>query len=148
MNRFRYPAALCLLFVAWLAGCGGGGVTNPITIEIQPSITESVDVGKTIDYTAFLGNDTNNQGVTWTISGTNCSGGGVGVMGGCGELTNNQPLSVTYVAPTGISAGLSVTLTATSAAQKSVTKTATINVVLVPTFSTIDAAGWEERRAL
>lgn len=131
MNRFRYPAALCLLFVAWLAGCGGGGgVTNPITIEIQPSITESVDVGKTIDYTAFLGNDTTNQGVTWSVSGTNCSGVG------CGTLTNSQPLSVTYVAPTGISAALSVTLTATSKAQTSVTKTATINVVLAPAFST------------
>ena len=137
MIRFRYPAALCLLFVAWLAGCGGGGVANPITIEIQPSITESVDVGKTLNYTAFLGNDTTNQGVTWTITGTNCSGGAVGVMGGCGELTNNQALSVTYVAPTGISAGLSVTLTATSKAQKTVTATETINVVLSPTFSTI-----------
>lgn len=131
MIRFRYPAALFLLFVAWLAGCGGGGVTNPISIELQPSISESVDVGKTINYTAFLGNDTKNQGVTWTLTGTNCSGAG------CGTLTNQQPLSVTYTAPSGISAGLSVTLTATSVAQKTITKTAAINVVLAPTFSTI-----------
>ena len=140
MKRLRFPAAPFLLCLWWLAGCGGGGGTtvNPITIEIQPSTAQSVDVGGTINYTAFLANDTNNQGVQWSLptSGTACSGNG------CGTLTNavSQPPSVTYVAPTGISAALSVTLTATSVAQTKVTATANINVVLAPAFSTTTLA--------
>jgi len=129
MSRSGYAAALCLTCLAWIAGCGGGAA-NVISIEIQPSTAQSVDIGGVLNFTAYLANDTANRGVTWSLSGTSCSGTG------CGTLTNSQPLSVTYTAPTNIAAGLSVTLTATSVAQSNQTKTATINVVLAPAFST------------
>jgi len=110
-----------------LTSCGGGG--TPITIEIQPSGAQSVDEGGTLNYTATLGNDTKNEGVTWTLSGSSCAGTG------CGTLANSTNLSVTYQAPPSISSSISATLTATSVAQKSVTTTSTITVVLAPTFS-------------
>lgn len=138
MRRWGRPAAFLLacLGVALLSGCHGGGTANAITIEIIPPETgTSVDVGTTtpLNFTAALGDDTTNAGVTWKLSGTNCSGTG------CGTLSNQQKLSVSYTppaAPLPSSAALSVTLTATSVAQTSVTQTATITVQPLPTFTT------------
>lgn len=124
------------LGAALLSGCHGGGAANTITIEIIPPTTgTSVDVGTTapLNFTAALGEDTQNKGVTWKISGSSCSGTG------CGTLSNQQSLSVSYTppaAPLPSSAALSVTLTATSVEQTSVTQTATINVEPLPTFTT------------
>jgi Putative Ig domain len=132
-------AGLALYLVACagivsLLGCGGGN-SNPITIEIVPPSTgTSVDVGSTqaLTFTALLGADIKNKGVTWKLTGTSCSGTG------CGTLSNATPLSVVYTAPTVLpsAAALSVTLTATSVATTSVTQTATITVEPVPTFAT------------
>lgn len=138
MKRLRLAAAfgMACLGVALLSGCHGGGAGNTITIEIIPPATgTSVDVGTTtpLNFTAALGDDTTNAGVTWKLSGTNCSGTG------CGTLSNSQKLSVTYTpppAPLPSSAALSVTLTATSVAQTGVTQTATISVQPLPTFTT------------
>jgi hypothetical protein len=127
---------MACLGVALLSGCHGGGAGNAITIEIIPPATgTSVDVGTTtpLNFTAALGDDTTNAGVTWKLSGTSCSGTG------CGTLSNTQKLSVSYTppaAPLPSSAALSVTLTATSVAQKGVTQTATITVNPLPTFTT------------
>ena len=139
MKRLGLPAAFMLACfgVALLSGChGGGAAASSITIEIIPPATgTSVDVGATtpLNFTASLGDDTTNAGVTWKLSGTNCSGNG------CGTLSNAQKLSVSYTpppAPLPSSAALSVTLTATSVAQTSVTQTATISVDPLPTFIT------------
>lgn len=138
MRRWGVPAAFALacLSVALLSGCHGGGAANTITIEIIPPATgTSVDVGTAapLNFTAALGDDPTNAGVTWKLSGSTCSGTG------CGTLSNQQKLSVAYTppaAPLPSSAALSVTLTATSVAQTSVTQTATITVEPLPTFST------------
>jgi hypothetical protein len=128
--------ALACLGVALLSGCHGGGAANAITIEIIPPTTgTSVDVGSTtpLNFTAALGEDTTNAGVTWKLSGSSCSGTG------CGTLSNQQKLSVSYTpppAPLPSSVALSVTLTATSVAQTNVTQTATITVEPLPTFTT------------
>ncbi len=131
--------ALCFLACAGimiLCGCGGGGSANAITIEIVPPATgNSVDVGsaQTLTFTAQLGGDTANKGVTWKLTGSaGCSGAG------CGTLSGVAPLSVTYTAPTALptTSALTVTLTATSVASTSVTATATITVEPAPTFST------------
>ncbi len=136
MKRLALAAAFFLtcMGMSLLAGCGGGSAST-ITIEIIPPATgASVDVGATqpLNFTAALGDDTTNAGVTWKLSGTTCSGDG------CGTLSNQGKLSVSYTpppAPLPSSAALSVTLTATSVAQKSVTQTATIVVEPLPTFS-------------
>ncbi len=137
MRRLGLTAALGLacLSVALLIGCHGGA-TNAITIEIIPPATGvSVDVGATapLNFTAALGDDTTNAGVTWKLTGSDCSGSG------CGTLSSPQALSVSYLpppAPLPSSAALSVTLTATSVAQTSVTQTTTITVEPLPTFAT------------
>jgi Putative Ig domain len=134
MRRLGLAAAFALAGAALLGGCGGGSSTT-ITIEIIPPATGvSVDVGATqaLNFTAALGDDTTSAGVTWKLSGTSCSGSG------CGTLSNQDKLSVSYTPPTALpsSAALSVTLTATSAAQTSVTQTATITVEPLPTFTT------------
>jgi len=130
-----YLAALFLVCLAALgiAGCGGGSST--IVIEIQPSGAQTVDEGGVINFTAIVGGDTTGKGVDWTkkgLTGTNCGGT---PASGCGTLSNITSSSATYTAPTGISAGISVTETVVSVADPSVTQTITIDVVLAPTFS-------------
>jgi len=133
MKRVR-RGCLAALFVACfsvlLAGCHGGAGT--IVIELQPSGAQTVDEGGIVNYTAIVGGDTQSQGVTWKLTGTNCGGT---PATGCGTLTNSTSSSVTYTAPTGISASITATLTATSVTNKAATQTSTITVVLAPTFS-------------
>jgi hypothetical protein len=121
---------LVCLFAAVLPGCGGGSTT--IVIELQPSGAQTIDEGGVINFTAIVGGDTTGKGVTWKLTGTNCGGT---PANGCGTLSNSTTSSVTYTAPTGISAGISATLTATSVTQASITQTSTISIVLAPTFS-------------
>ena len=136
----RVCVALCFLACAGIAifcGCGGGGSSTTITIEIVPPATgNSVDVGSTqaLTYTALVAGDTKNAGVTWKLTGSNCSGTG------CGTLSNTTAQSVTYTAPTALpsTTALSVTLTATSITNTSITATETISVEPAPTFLTTE----------
>jgi Putative Ig domain len=131
VQRMYVAAFFVVCFIAAvLAGCGGSGET--IVIELQPSGAQTVDVGGVINYTAIVGGDTRNGGVTWKLTGTNCGGT---PATGCGTLTNSTSTSVTYTAPTGISASITATLTATAVDRASITQTSTITVELAPTFS-------------
>jgi large repetitive protein len=132
----RFFALRCFSVAALLVVCLGalllescsssGG--EPISIGLTPP-TASVDQGQQENFTANLANDLFNQGVTWTLTGTNC------VTTGCGALTNVTTTSVTYTAPSGLASSLSVTLTATAVANTTATKTATITVELPLTFT-------------
>lgn len=143
MKRLGLAAAFSVTFaMAFLAGCGGGSGSS-ISIEIIPpqivtplgtQLGTTVDAGSTqaLTYTATLADDIKNEGVTWALTGSSCSGNG------CGTLSNATKYSVAYTpppAPLPSSAALSVTLTATSVAQTSVTQTVTINVETLPTFT-------------
>jgi Putative Ig domain len=124
-------AAVCLSILL-LGGCRSSAPA--ITVQIQPTSSISIDEGQPLSFTATVANDTLNQGVSWSLlqtSSTTCSGTG------CGILKNATNSSVTYVAPTGISAEESITLTAASVSQPTATATATISVVLPVTFTTI-----------
>jgi Putative Ig domain len=137
MKRSGLAAAfgLACISLALLGGChGGSGISTTIEI-IPPASGESVDVGTTapLNFSATLGDDTTNAGVTWKLTGSSCSGDG------CGTLANAQKFSVSYVPPTALpssTTALSVTLTATSVSQSSATQTTTINVEPLPTFTT------------
>jgi Putative Ig domain len=121
-------ALLSSLAVSFLASCGGG---SGVTLEVIPNTTQTVDQGQIIQFSAVLGNDTKNLGVTWKpLTGTGCAGTG------CGTLTNVTKTSVTYTAPTNSSVALSVSLEAVANADSGVNKTTTISVVLPPTFTT------------
>src|SRR6201993_306106 len=126
------PAFLTLacIVIAFTAGCGGGGSSNKITVEIIPGTTQMIDPGQSLTFMATLANDTSNQGVMWQFTGTSCSGAG------CGTLTNATSSSVLYTAPSGISATLSVSLQAVSLADKNATATVAISVVIAPSFGT------------
>ena len=123
----------CAAFLL-LSGCGSSGGAS-ITVQITPA-TASVDQGQTLAFTANLANDLRNQGVTWTVSGSNCTGVTGAGTSGCGALSNVTTSGVTYTAPTGLSGSLSVTLTATAIANTTATKTATITVEQPLTFTT------------
>lgn len=117
----RFLAPLALLFAIYTAsGCAS---SPPISVGLTPSSAQTVQQGQTVSVSAIVANDTSSKGVTWSLSGSSCSGAT------CGSLTNQSATSVTYDAPTSIPADLTVRITATSIAQGS--KSASI-VVTVP----------------
>lgn len=122
-------AACCVIL---LGGCHNTGTA--VSVQVQPTSSVSLDEGQSINFTATVANDTLNKGVSWSVNQSTTTGGCSG--SGCGTLSNVTNASVTYTAPTGLSAGISVTLTVASVTQPSATATATINVVLPPQFTT------------
>jgi hypothetical protein len=83
----------------------------------------SLNPGATVTITATLTHDTNNQGVTWTLSGP-------------GQLSGNTTTSVVYTAPANISTAATATVTATSIANSSITATESITLNAVLTIAT------------
>jgi len=138
----NFGASMLALAVSFLAvGCGGSSSNITITLT-TPGGVLSIDESQTgattepvLDFTASVGGDTANKGVTWSLTkNTSCGNSGQG-QGDCGTLSNSTPFTVTYTPPSNLSATLSVTLTATSVTDPSVTKTATISVVLPVQFT-------------
>ena len=121
---------LCLLLFV-LGGCGGNSAGSTPTIKLLPGLAQDVDQGQSISYTAAVSDDTSNQGVSWKLTGPNCSGDS------CGTFSNTTTGGVTYTAPTGLLTQITVTLTATARVNNTTTATTTINVVLPPTFTTL-----------
>ncbi|PYT96707.1 MAG: hypothetical protein DMG36_00025 [Acidobacteria bacterium] len=128
---------IALLGVTFTAGCGSSG--PPISVNLSPSSTQSVQQGQTVSISATLGNDASNKGVTWSLSATGCTGAA------CGSLTNQAATSVTYNAPTSIPSDLTVTVTATSVTRPmkfaSLTITVPATVVTIQNKVTKLAAG-------
>src|SRR5690348_583844 len=92
----------------------GAGISVAIT---PPSF--GLTLSRSVTLTATVTNDSSGKGVTWTVSGTSCSGSA------CGTLTSASAFSVTYTAPN--VAGV-YTVTATSVADNTRLSTATIGV--------------------
>ncbi|HXA77106.1 MAG TPA: Ig domain-containing protein [Candidatus Acidoferrales bacterium] len=147
MKRMRLAAAFCL--AGWglviLSGCGGGS-NLMISVEVQ-SVTGILNMDETplgsttpntLGFTATVGGDTKALGVAWTFQPKQggCAGSGLAV-GDCGTLTNNSPFGVTYTAPA-ITATTAVIILATSNADTTITKTATLSIVLPAVFATTE----------
>src|ERR1700686_385669 len=106
------------LGVAWSAACfalmllsGCHSSNAAVSVQILPGTSISIDEGQSTNFTASVTNDIHNQGVTWSLvqtASTVCSGSG------CGTLSNATNASVTYTAPPNLTAGESITLTATA----------------------------------
>jgi hypothetical protein len=121
-------ALVAFLCVTMISSCGGGN--GSITLAVTPK-TASMDQGQSLLFVATLGNDTNNQGVTWQpLTGSGCAGTS------CGTLTNVTTTSVTYTAPSGLTTGITVSLEAIAKANGNVTSTSTVTIVLPVTFTT------------
>jgi hypothetical protein len=117
---------LILMFsvLSFLCGCGGGNQAQKISVSLSPSAQTSIDQGQALNFTAQVTNDTSGAGVTWSMSGTSCSGTA------CGTFSNKTTTSATYNAPTSVSASMTVTILATSVTNT--TKSASSNVVVSP----------------
>jgi hypothetical protein len=124
-----FPALvfLSLLAAVLVSGCASSG--PPVSVSLSPSSTQSVQQGQTVSISAIVPNDLSNKGVTWSLSGTGCTGTA------CGSLTNQTATSLTYNAPTAIPSNLTVTVTATSVANPS--KFASIIIAVPATVVTI-----------
>jgi len=122
-------ALLGMAFFAALVAASCGKSTPPIiSVQISPSASQSVDQGQSLNVTVTLGNDVGGAGVTWALTGTGCSGSS------CGTLSNPTKTAVIYVAPTGLTTALTVTLTATSVTDPIASSSLTINVPLALAF--------------
>ncbi len=94
-------------------------VTPPIVVTISPT-NPSLQVGLTQQFTSNV-TGTANTAVTWSVSGTSCSGAA------CGTITGNG----LYTAPTSVPAG-TVTVTAISQAQATPVISASTAVTITP----------------
>ncbi len=112
-----------IVLAIFLSSCGSSTPPVPqISVAISPSAQQSIDQGQTVNFTATVTNDTASAGVTWSLSGSGCSGAA------CGTLTNTTTTSATYTAPASVSSNLTVSVTATS--KSAATKTASVAVLV------------------
>src|SRR6266478_3877305 len=112
-------------------------VTSLLTISVTVSpATANVQAGfGSQQFTATVSNDAQNNGVTWSLSGSGCFGAT------CGTLSASSSASgaaITYTAPGSIPTPATVTLTATSISDTTHSAAATISITLnsTPTGST------------
>ena len=115
-------------------GCGGGG--PPLAISVSAfSSAQTVDQGRSAGILATVVNDTSGKGVTWSLSVPGCAGTA------CGTLSSQTATSVTYTAPSQVTANLSVFVVATSAADQTKSATAQLMVVPPPSVTTTSLPG-------
>jgi hypothetical protein len=111
-----------------------------ITVTVPPAISVVVSPGAQSvqfpsgmqPFVATVTNDSQNKGVTWTLSGTNCTGTA------CGTLSSSASASgvaITYTAPSTIPSPALVKLTATSVADGTKSSSAAITVTAPPAIT-------------
>ncbi|MGO8786324.1 MAG: beta strand repeat-containing protein [Terriglobia bacterium] len=125
---------LILSGLLFLCGCGGGKSSTPtalaISVSVTPSTQSTIDQGQTVAYTATVANDSSSKGVTWSMSGTGCSGTA------CGTFTNTSATAATYNAPTTVTSSLNVSVTATSVADTTKAMSSSVVVNPAPSITT------------
>jgi hypothetical protein len=99
-------------------------ITAPpaIVVAVSPTTASVATGGATQSFAATLQNDSQNKGVTWTVSGAACTGAACGTVM---PTWSASGAAVTYTSPA--NAG-TVTLTATSVSNNSVSAAATITL--------------------
>src|ERR1035437_6481374 len=130
--------ALFLSVLSLLCGCGGGGSskkTPVISVSMAPSSQMAIDQGQTLNYTATVTNDSNAAGVSWSMSGTACTGAA------CGTFTGGTTSAVTYNAPVTVSAKTTVTIVAASVADTTKSVSSTVVVTPAPSITTTSLSG-------
>jgi hypothetical protein len=100
-----------------------------ITVSVSPTTASLATGGVTQSFTATVQNDSQNKGVSWTLSGANCSDATCGTVSPAASLSAAM---VTYTSPASATNLGTVLLTATSIADNSVAATATITLVAPP----------------
>ncbi len=88
-----------------------------------------------MNFTASVTNDSANARVTWSLSGTSCSGSA------CGTLSGSSTTAVTYTAPATVSSPLTVSVKATSAKDSAVSASTSVVVNPPPAVTTTSLSG-------
>jgi len=117
VTKFRVaPLVTWVVFVCTvgLPGCSGKGT---VAITLSPTTAPTINQGQTQTITATVTHDPTNSGVTWSLAASNV-----------GTLTNITTTSVTYQAPPTLSVNTTVTITATSVANTTITASESITV--------------------
>jgi len=114
-------AALGSATLVFLVGCGGttGQSINqpPAGVTVSPA-SATVQTGGVQQFTATVSPSGTNQAVTWSLSGTGCTGASCGTIDATGK----------YAAPATAPTPATVTLTATSVTDATESASATITV--------------------
>lgn len=111
-----------------LAGCSGGGSgsgpspTTPISVVMVTAPPSSLGRGATAGVAASVNNDAANGGVTWSVT---C---GSSSCGSFNPTSTTSGASTTYSAPGAVPSGATVTITATSATDKTKSVSATVSI--------------------
>jgi len=134
--------AVCLLAVAICTGCGSSSSSGPqkINVTVTPSANPvTVGVNLTQQFTATV-SGTSNQAVTWSVSGTSCTGAACGTISSTGLYT--APASVPVMPPT-------VTVTATSQADTKQFRIVNVRIVdilvsVLPSSATVALNGTQQ----
>ena len=128
----RRLVILGMVSLAFLAGCGGT-TSQSLTTQLPPapqptSVTVSptsatVEPGGVQQFTAIVSPGGANQAVTWSVSGTACTGASCGTIDATGK----------YTAPATVPNPATVIVTATSVADPNKSGPATVTVMPLPT---------------
>ncbi len=125
-NRISSWASACLALglSIWLAACGGGGDSPPVTVSVT-SASSAVAAGGSVQVTATVQNDSANGGVTWTVS---CSAPQCGYLSVTTSPSDDANTVYTAPAP-GNSSNFPVTITATSISNRAVSGKVNVQIV-------------------
>jgi DNA-binding beta-propeller fold protein YncE len=98
-----------------------------VRVSISPSVA-TIGTGETLSFTATVTNDTQNKGVTWTVtlSGSSCTAATCGTLS---PTSTASGVATTYTAPASPPSPATVTIKATSAADSSRSASASASIV-------------------
>jgi hypothetical protein len=128
-GRFVLVMTLVLVLNGFASVAAGSG--GPLSVTVTPLIANVSPNGE-VQFTAKVQNDKQNQGVTWSLTGTGCSGA---TCGSVSPAASGSGVAITYTAPANVPSPATVTLTATSVSNKSKRFSATITVAAGVTIS-------------
>jgi len=97
----------------------------PIVVSVSPE-AQTLAVNQTQNFTATVQNDTQNKGVTWSISGANCKANACGTIS---STSSPSGVAIIYTAPPQVPNPPTATLTATSVADSKALASANITIV-------------------
>jgi len=112
------PFLIGFLLFSWGCSSSSSPYTPPISVSIDQH-SARVHVNRSVQFTATVHNSTN-KAVTWSISGTGCSGATCGMVSGAGL----------YTAPGSVPSPAEVVVKAASVADP--TKSSTVTVTILP----------------
>jgi hypothetical protein len=108
----------------------------PPAVSVTPGTIDLVTGGVAQSFTASVTNDSQNLGVTWSVSGTNCSGAGCGSVS---PVASASGAAVTYTSAARATTAGTVTVTAASVADSAAVGTAVVTLA-APATPTVSAS--------